>query len=193
MIATDKEKIRKELLAKRRGLPEATVNQASAQAVELIRTLFEWKNATEALVYWAVRGEIDLRPLITDLWQRDCRVLLPRCRQDDPGQMDLACPTCMDDLAEGAFAIMEPNAEKCPPVKDSSPNIALVPGVGFDRKGNRLGFGGGYYDRLLGTDNMKDTLIVGVAYDFQLIDSIPTQPWDKPVDVVCTENELWRP
>jgi 5-formyltetrahydrofolate cyclo-ligase len=71
--------------------------------------------------------------------------------------------------------------------------MALIPGVCFDRRGYRLGFGGGYYDRLLATDGMKRPLILGIGYAFQLVESLPVQPWDMPVDIVCTEEELWRP
>jgi 5-formyltetrahydrofolate cyclo-ligase len=193
MPEPDKTALRKQLIDRRAALSADEVARASEGAVSLVRTLFEWKNATEALLYWPVRGEIDLRPLITELWQRGCRVLLPRCRPDQPGEMDLACAACEDELVPGAFSIMEPDAEICPPVDSCRPQIALIPGVGFDRRGNRLGFGGGYYDRLLATDALRDTLVVGVAHEFQLIDSLPTQPWDKPVHVVCTEEELWRP
>ena len=193
MAEPEKTALRKQLIERRAALSAEEVARASEGAVSMIRTLFEWKNATEALLYWPVRGEIDLRPLLAELWQRGCRVLLPRCRPDQPGHMDMACAACEDELVPGAFSIMEPDAEVCPPVDSCCPQIALVPGVGFDRKGNRLGFGGGYYDRLLATDPLRDTLVVGVAHEFQLIDSIPTQPWDKPVHVVCTEEELWRP
>ena len=193
MEAQEKQALREQLIKRRTGLSPEAVAEASAGVVGLVRTLIEWRNATEALIYWPVRGEVDLRPLVAELWQRNCRVLLPRCRPDRPGEMDLACAACEDELVPGPFSIMEPDAVKCPPVNECRPDIALIPGVGFDRRGNRIGFGGGYYDRLLATESMRNTLIVGVAYEFQLIDHIPTQPWDKPVHVVCTEQELWRP
>ncbi|MCJ2165720.1 MULTISPECIES: 5-formyltetrahydrofolate cyclo-ligase [unclassified Pseudodesulfovibrio] len=193
MTAVDKKKLRMTLLDARERLSPDAVTESSSMIIELIRTLFEWKNATTALLYWPIKGEVDLRPLATELWQRDCCVLLPRCRPGADGEMDLACAACEDELVPGPFSIMEPDAQKCPPVHECRPVIALIPGVGFDRKGNRLGFGGGYYDRLLASEKMRDTLKVGVAYDFQLVEHLPTQPWDQPMDVVCTEKELWRP
>ena len=193
MPELEKTALRKQLIERRAALSADEVARASEGAVSLIRTLFEWKNATEALLYWPVRGEIDLRPLLAELWQRGCQVLLPRCRPDQHGMMDMACAACEDELVPGAYSIMEPDALRCPPVDSCHPQIALIPGVGFDREGNRLGFGGGYYDRLLATEPLQDTLVVGVAHEFQLIDAVPTQPWDKPVHVVCTEEELWRP
>ncbi len=118
---------------------------------------------------------------------------MPRCRPDAYGQMDIACAACEDDLTPGAFSIMEPDADKCPAVTSCQPDIAIIPAICFDRRGYRLGYGGGYYDRLLTTDDMKDTVRIGLGYNFQLVEQLPTQPWDMPVDIVCTDEELWRP
>jgi 5-formyltetrahydrofolate cyclo-ligase len=193
MIASDKDTLRRELMARRAGLSAEAVRTASEDALSLIRSLAEWRQAREVLVYWPVRGEVDVRPLVAELWQRGCRVLMPRCRPDAYGEMDIACAACEDELVPGPFTLMEPDAGKCPPVDECSPDMALIPGVCFDRRGYRLGFGGGYYDRLLATDGMKRPLILGIGYAFQLVESLPVQPWDMPVDIVCTEEELWRP
>ena len=193
MADTDKSALRTKLLEERQALAPEQVRAASERIIERIRALPEWKNAAEALIYWPVRNEVDLRPLVAELWQRGACVMLPRCRPERNGEMDLACAACEADLAPGPFSIMEPDAGKCPPVQQCAPDIALIPGVGFDRKGHRLGFGGGYYDRLLCTEQMRKTLKIGIGYGFQLIDSIPVQPWDKPMNRICTDTELWRP
>jgi len=165
----------------------------SASVVESIRLLDEWHDAKEVLLYWPVKGEVNVRPLILELWERGTRVLLPRCRPGEFGQMDIACATCEGDLAPGPFSIMEPDAEKCAPQKDVCPDLALIPGVGFDWRGYRLGFGGGYYDRMLAETGMQSALTVGVAYGFQLVDKLPVEEWDQPVNIVCTDEEIWRP
>jgi 5-formyltetrahydrofolate cyclo-ligase len=193
MIASEKDTLRRELMARRAGLSAEAVRTASEGALSLVRSLAEWRQAREVLVYWPVRGEVDVRPLVAELWQRGCRVLMPRCRPDAYGEMDIACAACEDELVPGPFTLMEPDAGKCPPVDECSPDMALIPGVCFDRRGYRLGFGGGYYDRLLATSGMKRPLLLGIGYSFQLVDSLPVQPWDMPVDIVCTEEELWRP
>ncbi|QJB58374.1 5-formyltetrahydrofolate cyclo-ligase [Pseudodesulfovibrio sp. zrk46] len=193
MVEIDKKELRSRLIAKRAGLPEHDILENSSHVVELIRSLYEWKNAREVLIYWPIKGEVDVRPLVTELWQRDVTVLMPRCRPDARGEMDIACAACEDELTPGPFSIMEPDAETCPPVDICCPDLAIIPGVGFDRRGYRLGFGGGYYDRLLATDGMKKTIKIGVGYTFQLVEELPTQPWDMPVDIICTQEELWRP
>lgn len=193
MVDIDKKNLRTQLLQKRGALSKETVLASSGEALEMIRVLPEWKTANEVLIYWPIRGELDVRPLITELWQRDCTVLMPRCRPDAYGEMDIACAACEDELTPGPFSIMEPDAKICPPVDTCCPDLAIIPGVCFDRRGYRLGFGGGYYDRLLATDGMEITLKIGLGYAFQLVEELPIQPWDMPVDIVCTEEELWRP
>jgi len=192
MVDIDKTTLRKQLLKQRAELPHERALEGSQGVLELVRALAEWKNASEVLIYWPIKGEVDVRPLITELWQRNCRVLMPRCRPDAFGEMDIACAICEDELAPGPFTIMEPDAEKCPPLNTCHPDMALIPGVCFDRRGYRLGFGGGYYDRLLASDDMKDTVTIGLGYDFQLVEELPIQPWDMAVDIICTEEELWR-
>lgn len=193
MVDIDKKNLRKKLMDKRGALSKDEILAGSADALELIRALYEWKNANEVLIYWPIKGELDVRPLITELWQRDVTVLMPRCRPDAYGEMDIACAACEDELTPGPFTIMEPDAEKCPPVDACCPDLAIIPGVCFDRRGYRLGFGGGYYDRLLATDGMQSAMKIGLGYSFQLVEQLPVQPWDMPVDIVCTEEELWRP
>ncbi len=193
MKNTDKQRLRENFLAKRGNLPKASVHAASMRVSELVRSLDRWRNAREVLLYWPIRGEVDTRPLLAELWQRGVTVMMPRCRPDAHGQMDIACAVCESDLKPGKFSIMEPDARTCPPVARCSPDLALIPGVGFDRKGFRLGFGGGYYDRLLVDDDMADTLTVGLCHAFQLVDQLPVEAWDRPVNLICTEEELWRP
>ena len=189
----DKDLLRKRLVEKRMALSSTEVQRASLSVAERIRTLSEWKNAWAVLLYWPIKNEIDTRPLLIELWERGAVALLPRCRPDQPGFMDLCACTCEDDLVEGSFNIMEP-AACCPTSEESGesfiPDLALVPAVAFDAHGYRLGFGGGYYDRLLARPEMDDTLTIGLCYDFQRLDSLPTNAWDEPVQAVCTESEF---
>jgi 5-formyltetrahydrofolate cyclo-ligase len=62
--------------------------------------------------------------------------------------------------------------------------------VAFDRDGARLGFGAGYYDRLLSRKSLQDTLLVGLAYSFQIVPELPTEAWDRPVHLIITEDEV---
>lgn len=184
-----KTRIRSRLLAVRSGLSETAVGEASGQIAARVRALEAWQHAREVLLYWPIRGEVDVRPLMRELWSRGARVLLPRCRPEEQGLMDLACVSCEADLTPGMYSIMEPSAG-CMMVESPSPQVALIPGVAFDRRGFRLGFGAGYYDRLLAMDSMVKCLSIGMCYDFQLVDNVPGDEWDMPMQAVATQGEM---
>jgi len=189
----EKDKLRKRLVEQRLALSPSEVAKASLAVAERIRSLTEWKNAWSVLLYWPIKNEIDTRPLLTELWERGAIALLPRCRPDQPGFMDLCACGGEEDLSEGSFNIMEP-APCCATHEESGepfvPDLVLVPAVAFDSHGYRLGFGGGYYDRLLAKPEMDGAVTIGLCYDFQRLDMLPTNAWDEPVQAVCTEREL---
>jgi 5-formyltetrahydrofolate cyclo-ligase len=189
----EKDRLRKLLVEQRMALTPQEVQKASLAITERIRALSEWKNAYCVLLYWPIKNEIDTRPLLAELWERGSIALLPRCRPNQPGFMDLCSCTGEDDLVEGSFNIMEP-AGCCATSEETGeafvPDLVLVPAVAFDAHGYRLGFGGGYYDRLLARPEMDEAVTIGLCYDFQRLDTLPTNAWDEPVQGVCTEREL---
>jgi 5-formyltetrahydrofolate cyclo-ligase len=106
--------------------------------------------------------------------------------------MDLAYVKQAQEIKPGAFNIPEPDRNVCQMLETFSPDIILLPGVGFDRQGFRLGYGGGYYDRFLTHPQLSQTLFLGIAFDFQLTDELPVEAWDKPVHGIITDREiLW--
>ena len=90
-------------------------------------------------------------------------------------------------LHEGAFGLMQPNAD-APPI---NPDVILIPMVGFDRNGNRLGQGAGHYDRALSV--LPDAIRIGLAWSCQEMDALPADPWDEPLHAICTEKEWITP
>lgn len=187
--AQDKAALRREILAQRAALTSEQAARNSLAVTALVRGIPRWRSAAEVLAYWPAKNELDTRPLIAELWGRGARVLLPRCRPDQPGVADLAGVACEADLVVGAFSIMEPGPA-CAVTSEAAPDVVLVPGVAFDRQGRRLGFGGGYYDRLLALPNLARALKIGLAHGFQVLDALPSESWDLPVDGLCTEEGL---
>ena len=187
----DKTALRKQLLAKRRALAPEELDRSSQAVHARLAELPAWREAGNVLAYMAFGGEVATRPLLEALWARSAQVFVPRCRPDEPGRMDLACLTCFDQLRQGLYGILEPDPAKCQ-LSVCAPDLALIPAVGFDRRGGRLGFGQGYYDRLLALPEFSQTLLVGLAHGFQLVDDLPQEPWDRPVHVIVTDKEtLW--
>lgn len=192
LTARNKAALRQTMRAARGALTPDAARRAGLAGLSLLRGQPFWEKAGEVLGYLPVRGEFDARPLIEDLWARGRRVLLPRCRDGEDGRLDLAPVTCLAEVAPGRHGIPEPCPEACLPPGDFSPDLILAPGLAFDRSGGRMGHGGGYYDRLLADPAMGRAVIVGLAYDFQVVPNVPADPWDRPMDALLTEKEfLW--
>lgn len=193
-MGADKDLARTSLLELRAGLDPQAREALSEQILQQVRGLKRWASARCVLLYAPIRNEVDTQPLMDELFSRGVRVLLPRCRPDAPGEMDLACPNCPEELVRGAYGIPEPDPVACPPLpelnRETAPDVALVPGVGFDRLGYRLGYGQGYYDRLLASEAMAACLSLGLGYHFQLVDQLPRDPWDVPLRGVATDKEF---
>lgn len=189
----DKNIIRQQLLEKRSELGEAEVAELSRGIVDAVLTLEQWNRADEVLLYWPIRNEVDVRPLLKDAWEKGKKLFLPCCRRNEPGIMDFGVVRAEEDLLSGSFGIKEPCRSKCEFSDAVSPDIIIVPGVGYDRHGHRIGFGGGYYDRFLSRPQKGGFLSIGVCYSFQLLDGFPVEPWDQAVQLICTDKEMiWK-
>lgn len=152
---------------------------------ERIQTRLEetelFRRASCVALYNAIAGEVQTSCLL-EKWCDEKHLLLPRVVGSD------LCfsPYCgADTLRRGAFGIMEPDIDTSVAMTDI--DLIVVPGIAFDRRLNRLGRGGGYYDRLL---SMAEVPAVGLCFDFQLFEAIPTEPFDKKMDMIVTEKEV---
>lgn len=188
----EKHAIRTTMTARRRDLPTQDRIRLSVRIQERIISLPAVAEASTVLLYSPVRGEADTSLLLETLWRRRVRVLLPRCRPEAPGAMDLFCVAGLAELKPGAWGIPEPDPSACDLHEGCSIDLAIIPGVAFDRACNRLGMGGGYYDRLLAQPGMADCLKIGPGYGFQIVERLPRESWDRPMDLVVTESELIR-
>ncbi len=191
--AVDKPALRKAMLARRKALAPEAVLRAGRSANALLDTLPRWREAREVLVYLDFGGEVATGPVIEALLARGVRVLAPRCRPGEAGVLDVACLTCLSELSPGAYGILEPDPARCPALECVRPDAALIPAVAFDLRGGRLGFGQGYYDRLLASPGFEHTFLAGLAHAFQVVEALPLDPWDRPVHAVVTEKEILWP
>ena len=139
-----------------------------------------WQEAGTLLLYYPLSDEVDVRPLIQEAYRNGKRVLLPVCRGEE---LELHLYEGEESLAPGAFGIMEPTGPLFVPANYPDIQLAIVPGMAFDRAGHRLGRGRGYYDRLL-PKLSASTRLQGICFPFQLQDSVPTEIHDIPVQKV---------
>ena len=183
--------LRADMRDRRQALePEERRKRALAAATHLLAS-HPWKKARTVALYVAVRGEMDTGPLLQAAWQGGKLVLLPLCSAMG-GAAEMRFIPCegIETLAPGAFGIPEPPCPAGTPPMDAEPDLVVVPGVAFDKNGTRLGHGGGFYDRYFARPETTGALRIGYAYDFQVVDSLARDPWDLPVDVICTEQGL---
>lgn len=180
--ARDKRSMRKAACAARRGVAAYARTRASAQVAERLLALPGVATARTVLAYAATPEELDLGPVLDVLWERGTRVAFPRVCA--PGELSLHWVAGPEALAPGYCGIAEPvpDAETADP---SEIDLALVPGAAFDAACHRLGMGGGFYDRLL-PRLRADALKVGVTFDEQIVDAVPTEDHDVTLDAVVT-------
>ena len=192
-LAREKKTLRKALVARRDALAKDLWKQHSLKAAQNALSLLETlipreKEASSPLTvtaFLSFGSEIDTRPLIGSLLDgtRPLRLLLPSLRQSKTiilRPYDRETP-----LLPGPFGILEP--ETTLSVPPSEVDIFFLPGIAFDRKGGRLGYGKGYFDRLLAERNPRGTR-VGLAFSDQIVESVPTGPYDRPMHYLVTEE-----
>lgn len=136
------------------------------------------------LVYISVGSEVSTAEIIKYLLDNNKKVAVPYCYEKN---MDFYFINSTDDLVTGKFGIPSVNIEISNKVEDFSDALCIVPGVSFDNNGNRLGYGGGYYDRFLSEHNPAT---LGLSYERCICDFLPSELFDKKIDYVLTETFL---
>lgn len=159
----------------------------SVWAEKMLSHLIDWEGYLDAKVvmaYASIGAEVETWPILLDILARGKRLVLPRCHGD--GIMVGHAVAGLDALAPGMLGICEPGAE-APVVQKEEIDLILVPGLLFDRRGNRIGQGAGYYDRYLAH---YAGMTCALAYAMQVADTIEPKPHDVPVRMLCTEEGL---
>jgi 5-formyltetrahydrofolate cyclo-ligase len=187
-VSGDKAHIREQARAARARLSGSERRNGSARAARTVLRLYDLDHLDTIAAYIATPEELDPFLIIDALRFRGLHVALPRVR--DP--LDISMHLVIDDsqLVAGSFGILEP-AAAAPIVDPEDIDAILVPGVAFDVTGNRLGHGGGYYDRLL-PRLRGDALRIGLAFDEQVFEEIPVEEHDAPLDAVVTPTQVYR-
>jgi len=161
----------------------------AAQALShSLLALPELEIARVVLAFAALPSEIDPAPAIWRLRARGAAVAYPRI--EAPGILGMHLVGHELELIAGPFGLAQPS-EHAPRAARGSIDAVLVPGVAFDERGRRLGYGGGYYDRLLPTLR-PDCLRIGIAFDEQLLEDIPAEEHDACVHIVVTPSRVIR-
>ncbi len=181
-MAEEKKQVRKQQKQMRDRMAPGQVKLLSEQICDHVIASPLFAEAERIFAYYPMGNEVDIRRIVRAAWRQGKHVAFPRVSGND---MEFFETGDFLKLHPGTFGVMEP--EEAHPVHWED-GLMLVPGVAFDRQGNRMGFGRGYYDRYL--ERHPDCLAMGIAYGLQVTEQIPTEELDIPVRYLATEEGI---
>jgi 5-formyltetrahydrofolate cyclo-ligase len=189
-----KQLLRRQALDRRERLGPEQIETLSARIAAQVQALPAWQQARVILGYCAFNSEVRTDQLLAAALAAGKRVGLPRVNRARH-TLDLYCVPALNGhyLARSPWGILEPVAERCVPLRIEEVDLVLVPGVAFDLCGGRIGYGGGYYDRLLRClPPERQGQVVGLAFECQLVREIPVSFFDFRVPLIVTERRVIR-
>lgn len=188
-IAQAKRAARSRARQARDGVEQTERRSAAHELAFVLLELPELASAATILAYAALPNELDPMPAIWRLRKRGVRIAYPRI--EAPGVLGMHYVDHEMELVPGPFGLAQPS-EHAAHAPHECIDAVIVPGVAFDVQGTRLGYGGGYYDRLLPMMR-RECVRIGVAFDEQVLEHIPTEDHDECVDLVVTPARIIRP
>lgn len=178
---SEKNALRQTILDKRLVLPPEKTHHLSQQIQKHLIKDPKWQKVQKVGLYYATKNEVETKLLFMSALEKGASVYFPRVEQGIR-YYEVKDP---EDLQKGAWGIMEPKHGCSPLPSLNEIELLVVPGVVFDKQGHRLGYGKGFYDVLL-EDFSNNS--VGLAYDFQIVDTLPVDKWDRRVKQLVTEK-----
>ena len=185
-----KKELRSSLLKKRRSMSETEWREKSDRLGSYLQNFSLFQKAQTVLAYISFRQEPDLSLLFTNIGE-----------QTKFSQKTWGFPRCEkkslfwhiwqpeNPLQKGAYGLLEPEVN-APLLQSSKVDLILVPAVACNFNGYRLGYGGGFYDRMLSQEEWTSKPTIGIVFEFAYLQDLPIDSWDKPLDFVCTENGI---
>lgn len=184
-----KNEIRAMIRAEKKKLSHAEILEYSEKLCDILANEPVYKNTKAIYPYIAYNQEIITTPLIRRAWQDNKRVAVPKCFSKE--LMEFIYIDSFSTLSPGCCGIPEPADGK---IAEDSEALIIMPGLAFGRDFNRIGYGGGYYDRYLAQNSHRKLTTLALAYEFQLFDSLEAEAHDYRVDAIITASyRLYSP
>lgn len=180
----DKKTLRKELTYIRDHIDQTTFQSAPGMCMNLLREMEEYKKSDTVYIFLSFRSELNTIAMIEEIMSDGKTIAVPRVNGKNMAFYEIKS---LDDCESGAWGILEPKTS-CPLITEAG--IMLLPGLGFDVEGGRIGYGGGFYDRYL--EEREDLVKIGLCYHAQMTESVIRQEHDILMDYVLTEKKLFR-
>ncbi|MGD8163555.1 5-formyltetrahydrofolate cyclo-ligase [Pantoea sp. FN0307] len=191
-LSLERQAIRTHVRHLRRGLGAEQQTCAANSVAEHALNVASMDRAQHIALFLSVDGELNTRPLIARLWQQHKQVYLPVLHPFSPGNLLFIHYTPETILIPNRLRIPEPPLDVRHIIPLSQLDVMFVPLVAFDKQGQRLGMGGGFYDRTLQHWRSHGFLPIGLAHDCQQVDTLPVEAWDIPLPAILTPSRLWQ-
>lgn len=175
---------RKEIKDKRAFMAPELVQRLSLEIAQQLFETKEYQDADTVCFYVSAKNEVDTMHMIANAMHAGKRVAAPRVRGRE---MDFVLFSDLSELKEGAFGILEPQGSQ---VIDTKDTLLIMPGVAFDENCNRIGYGGGFYDRYLAEHEAAAR--IALAYELQIVKELETEGFDVKPDMIITEKRIIR-
>lgn len=189
-VAAEKERLRRRILHLRELLTPTEVEVKSLKILETVTELPEYRKARVIASYVDKGNEVKTRPLILKTLASRKKVLVPIVDRENRNLVFSEIKG-LDELAPGAFDILEPKPDRRRITNLETAGMVFVPGIAWDFDGYRVGWGKGYFDTVL--KRLPDkSVAIGLAFDLQIVDRVPRAQFDLPVDMVVTETKVVR-
>ena len=182
----DKAAVRKMMVRRRNSLAAGEVTALSQKIEENLFSCDDFLDCQRILYYLSFNKEVGTDSMISRSLMLQKKVYVPRINKSAKKMEICQIKSLGVDMVLNDFGIREP--VHVPVELPKNIDAVVAPGLAFDRSGGRIGFGGGYYDKLF-SELPKNTLLIGIAYNFQILDSLHQDFWDKKVQKVMTEKE----
>jgi len=180
-----KSKIREKFLEKRNLLSKEDIIKKSLEIKKKMFSLSEFNNANTILFYVSKDSEVYTYGMIRELLnKKNKKTVVPKVKKENL-VLSLLCN--FNELEKGAFNVLEPKPECIRIINPTKIEVALIPGIAFDLRGHRVGYGKGYYDRLL---KKTKALKIGLAFEEQIIDNLPNEYEDVAMDLIVTDKRI---
>ncbi len=180
-VSSLKSDLRNAALARRDALDPESRRNGALRIAETVMAIEQLADAPLVSAFWPIRSEVDPRPLIDQLFARGQRIALPKVTPDGLVFREWRKG---EALVRGGFGLSEPR-DHLPAI---DPEALIVPLAAFDRRGQRIGYGRGYYDQAIARlSRDRPVLTIGIAFSVQEIEAVPAEPHDQPLDYLVTE------
>lgn len=185
----DKSSLRKEILSRRDSIPLAVKKKKDRAIEERVVNFNEFKFARTVFFFASFRSEVDTFSMIRRALDENKRIVLPKVEGQNLGLYEIKSP---DELAPGYMGIPEPSVlTEDRKITIDDVDLIIIPGAAFDETGNRIGYGGGFYDRLL-AELQHPVPVIAPTYEEQVIDSVTVETHDKKVSIIVTDRREIR-